>query len=139
MTGGERRPAADSALKLVKETLAGWELELGEGEWALLDRYIDDLLEHNAKVNLTAARERQMGRQGKTNAEMGLAEIKQYCRPEEAGIAILRSAVSSQRLSARGYHRVLKLARSIADLAGAEAISRDNIAEALMFRPKMEL
>ncbi|MEK9146481.1 MAG: hypothetical protein AAB339_12815 [Elusimicrobiota bacterium] len=56
MTGGERRPAADSALKLMEDALAGWGLELGEGEWALLDRYIDDLLEHNAKVNLTAAR-----------------------------------------------------------------------------------
>ena len=91
------------------------------------------------RARVTAARTLQLARQGKTNAEMGLSEIKKYCRPEEAGIALLRSAVSSQRLSARGYHRVLKLARSIADLAGAETISRDNVAEALMFRPKKEL
>ncbi len=83
MTGGERRPAADSALKLVKETLAGWELELGEGEWALLDRYIDDLLEHNAKVNLTAARERlEIARRHVLDGLAPVAELRRRLGPE---------------------------------------------------------
>lgn len=75
----------------------------------------------------------------KTNAEMGIAEIKAYCRPDEAGLALLRSAVATQRLSARGYHRVLKVARTVADLVGQPYVLRDHVAEALMFRPKVEM
>lgn len=74
-----------------------------------------------------------------TNAEMGARELKAYCRPDEAGLLLLRNAVASQHLSARGYYRVLKLARTIADLAAADQIHSLHIAEALMFRPKVEL
>lgn len=73
-----------------------------------------------------------------SNAEMGIKEIKEYCRPDEPGLMLLRNAVASQRLSARAYHRVLKLARTIADLSSVEKIRADHIAEALMFRPKSE-
>ena len=69
----------------------------------------------------------------------GIKEIKEFCRTEAAGLEILRSAVQSQHLSARAYHRVLKLARTIADLFGVEEISASHIAEALMFRPKTEI
>lgn len=73
-----------------------------------------------------------------TNSEMGIAELKIYCRPDPAALLLLRSAVAAQHLSARAYHRVLKLSRTIADLFGQEQIATAHIAEALMFRPKGE-
>ena len=85
------------------------------------------------------ARARQLRRTGKPNAEMGIPELKAYCRPTEAGLALLRSAVAMQHLSTRSYHRVLKLGRTIADLAGLQEIQAEHIAEALLFRPKSEV
>ncbi len=91
------------------------------------------------RARVSKARQLQLARAGLTNSEMGIADIKQYCRPEEAGLTLLRNAVATQHLSARAYHRVLKLARTIADLADSEQIRQNHIAEALMFRPKTEL
>ena len=91
------------------------------------------------KARVEAARARQYQRFGKANAEMTLAEIKEFCRPDEAGLLILKNALRSQHLSARAYHRVLKLGRTIADLAGEEKILSDHIAEALIYRPRSEL
>ncbi len=71
-----------------------------------------------------------------TNADMRVAEIRQYCKLEEAGESLVRAAMGQMNLSARGYHRVLKLARTIADLAGSEAIQAIHLAEALQYRPK---
>ena len=101
----------------------------------------DTVLEDSAAVRarVVAARDIQLERADMTNADMGIREIKLYCRPEEAGLKLLKNAVASQHLSARAYHRVLKLGRTIADLAGHETISALNIAEALMFRPKNEI
>ncbi len=101
----------------------------------------ETVLEESAVVRdrVAEARERQIARAGMTNSEMGIREIKTFCRPEDAGLALLRNAVASQHLSARAYHRVLKLARTIADLANSDTISAQNIAEALMFRPKSEV
>lgn len=98
-------------------------------------------LESSAAVRerVCRARQKQIKRFGKANAEMGIADIKTYCRPEEAGLALLRNAVAAQHLSARAYHRVLKLARTIADLSETDTIGAAHIAEALMFRPKSEL
>ena len=95
-----------------------------------------------ARVAAARARQdnrfRQKGLGLVTNAEMGLAEIKEYCRPDEAGLMLLRNAVRSQHLSARAYHRVLKLARTIADLFGEDRVTSRHVAEALLFRPKTE-
>lgn len=91
------------------------------------------------RVRVEAARERQQYRNAKTNSEMGIADLKLHCRPDQAGLLLLRNAVASQHLSARAYHRVLKLARTIADLAGSEQIRADHIAEALIFRPKSDM
>lgn len=91
------------------------------------------------RARVQAARTRQLERFGKTNAEMGLPEIKAHCHPDEAGLRLLRNAVASQHLSARAYHRVLKLSRTIADLFGEEQIQAPHIAEALIFRPKSEM
>ena len=91
------------------------------------------------RARVRAARQIQLQRFGKTNAEMGISDIKEFCRPEDAGLLLLRNAVASQHLSARAYHRVLKLARTIADLGGSAVIRTQHIAEALMFRPKSEV
>jgi magnesium chelatase family protein len=88
-----------------------------------------------------AARERQRlrfeGTGKSTNAEMGPAEVRKYCRLDEAGEALMRAAMSKLQLTARAYHRVLKVARTIADLAGAEQIAPGHLAEALQYRPKL--
>lgn len=71
------------------------------------------------------------------NADMRVAEIRQFCKLDEAGESLIRSAMGQMNLSARGYHRVLKLARTIADLAGSENIQSAHLAEALQYRPKL--
>ena len=71
-----------------------------------------------------------------SNADMRPAEVRQYCQLDEAGASLMRSAMNQLHLSARAYHRVLKLARTIADLAGSEKILSPHLAEALQYRPK---
>jgi magnesium chelatase family protein len=71
-----------------------------------------------------------------TNADMRVGEIRKYCALDEAGEALVRAAMGQMNLSARGYHRVLKLARTIADLGGSEEIEATHLAEALQYRPK---
>ncbi len=71
------------------------------------------------------------------NADMRVAEIRQFCKLDEAGESLIRAAMGQMNLSARGYHRVLKLARTIADLAGSEEIQSVHLAEALQYRPKV--
>ena len=70
----------------------------------------------------------------KTNSEMEIPEIKKYCQIDLASQDLLRKYVDSGKLSARGYHRVLKVARTIADLEGLENISYQNLSEALAYR-----
>ncbi|NTV95135.1 MAG: ATP-binding protein, partial [Thiobacillus sp.] len=86
------------------------------------------------RARVIAARERQFARQGKNNAELGIAEIDSHCAisPEAAGQ--LRQAIARLNLSARAYHRVLKLARTLADLAGSEQIGPAQVAEAIRYR-----
>ena len=62
------------------------------------------------------------GRRLTCNADMGPAEVRLYCEVDPAGKALLRAAMQQLHMSARAYHRILKLARTIADLAGSEAI-----------------
>jgi magnesium chelatase family protein len=69
-----------------------------------------------------------------TNADIGSKELRQYANLEEAGEALLAAAVRQMALSARSYHRVLKLARTIADLAGDDQITTSRLAEALQYR-----
>ncbi len=65
-----------------------------------------------------------------TNTDMGPKELRQYAVLDEAGETLLGAAVRQMGLSARAYHRVLKLARTIADLAGAERVAAAHVAEA---------
>ncbi|GIW07554.1 MAG: hypothetical protein KatS3mg060_2359 [Dehalococcoidia bacterium] len=92
------------------------------------------------RVRVSAAREKQRARFAGTklvaNAEMGPAEIRQFCHVEPAAATLLKTAVTRLQLSGRAYHRVLKLARTIADLAAAETIGAPHIAEALQYRPR---
>ena len=83
---------------------------------------------------VSEARERQLIRQGKTNRELGGRQVDEVCRPDTAGEALLREAGERFGWSARGYYRVLKVARTIADLAGAAMPSAAHIAEAIQYR-----
>jgi magnesium chelatase family protein len=69
-----------------------------------------------------------------TNAQCAPALIEKVAAPDQAAMALLRSAAEAMKLSARGYHRVLKVARTLADLDGAGAVGRIHLAEALSYR-----
>lgn len=71
-----------------------------------------------------------------TNSEMNIPEIKKYCEHDEKSQELLKKYVDSGKLSARGYHRVLKVARTIADLVDSDKIKYEHIAESLMYRIK---
>ena len=86
------------------------------------------------QARVQAARERQLARQGKPNNLLDSKEIDRYCAPDSPGETLLKQAISRFNLSARAYHRVLKVARSIADLAGAEQVQSAQIAEAIQYR-----
>ena len=73
-----------------------------------------------------------------TNAEMSNAHIKQFCQVTVEALELLKMAISQMNLSARGYHRVLKLSRTIADLSESENILSEHIAEALTYRAREE-
>jgi len=70
----------------------------------------------------------------RTNAQAPASVVEQMAQPDAKGLAFLREAAETLRLSARGYHRVLKLARTLADLDGLETVARIHLAEALSYR-----
>ncbi len=80
------------------------------------------------------AREIQLKRQAKANHLLTSKEVDLYCTPDDAGLNLLKMAITKLSLSARAYHRILKVARTIADLAGSEAIQSVHIAEAVQYR-----
>ena len=86
------------------------------------------------RARAVACRAVQQARQGKPNAQLSTKEIDLFCAPEAAARALLETAMARLNLSARAYHRVLKVARTIADLAGVEVIASAHIAEAVRYR-----
>jgi len=80
------------------------------------------------------ARVAQLERQGKPNTELAARETEKHCRADDAATSLLKTAIARLNLSARAYHRVLRLARTIADLASASAIGSAHIAEAVQYR-----
>jgi magnesium chelatase family protein len=85
--------------------------------------------------SIQLARFQALGRRDlRTNGEVQSTLLEQIASPDGNGLKLLRDAADAMRLSARGYHRVLKVARTIADLDGAETIGRPHLAEALAYR-----
>jgi len=86
------------------------------------------------RTRVSAARERQLARQGKPNALLSSRELGQHAALDAPGEQLLKQAISRLGLSARGYHRILKLARSVADLAGEARVLAAHVAEAIQYR-----
>ncbi len=107
------------------------------------EKLTDDRLgETSAKVQerVTEARERQLARYKgmriTCNAEMTATEIREHCKVDDTAQGLLQSAMKHMHLSARAFHRILKLALSISDLEGAGCIKAAHIAEAIQYRPR---
>jgi magnesium chelatase family protein len=95
------------------------------------------------RQRVIAARVRQAQRFAGTtltcNADMGPADIRRHCEMEPAAQSLLKAAAQQLQLSARAYHRTLKLARTIADLADASIIGPTHLAEAIQYRPRIQI
>jgi magnesium chelatase family protein len=101
----------------------------------------DDLLKQadgessaTIQVRVAMARQRQLERQGKPNALLSVTDMDAHCQLDLESEALLRQAITRLNLSARAYHRILKLARSIADLEGHDSIKIAHVAEAVQYR-----
>ncbi len=92
------------------------------------------------RARVQAARDRQavrfVGTTLMCNADMGVGDVRKHCELDDAGRSLMKAAMNQLQMSARAFHRVLKLSRTIADLAGVDRISTTHLAEALQYRPR---
>lgn len=86
------------------------------------------------RARVTESHQRQLDRQGKTNSRLSVKEIDQHCALDTTSENLLKNAISCLNLSARAYHRILKVARTIADLVDVRKINNQHIAEAIQYR-----
>jgi magnesium chelatase family protein len=107
------------------------------------EKLADDRLgEKSEKVQarVTASRKRQQerfkGTKLNSNADMTAADVREYCRVEDSAQSLLKAAMKQLNLSARAFHRILKLARTIADHEDADIIKAPHLAEAIQYRPR---
>ena len=91
------------------------------------------------RIRVQACRDIQVARYSGTdmicNADLSTKDVKKYCPLDEASLGCMKTAINRFGLSARSYYRILKVARTIADLAGAEHIRIEHVAEAIQYRP----
>ena len=134
------RCAADYQSKLSGPLIDRIDLHVEVSAVSALDLTIPPPAEGTAEVaaRVHAARNIQRKRYKdtavRTNAEADGELLEEIARPDEAGLTLLKKAVDTLKLSARGYHRVLRVARTLADLEGRESVARPHIAEALSYR-----
>jgi len=98
--------------------------------------YLSEKIRQKVEKARQIQSERFKNQRALTNAEIPIQKIKEHCQIDSKSQDLLRKYVNSGKLSARGYHRVLKVARTIADLEASEQILFDHLAEALMYRIK---
>ncbi|MCM8557058.1 YifB family Mg chelatase-like AAA ATPase [Sphingomicrobium sediminis] len=134
------RCAADYQAKISGPLLDRIDLHVEVAAVSAADLTLPPPAEGSAEVAQRVAAARNMqarryeGQGARTNAEASPELIEAAAKPDEAGAKLLADAASAMRLSARAYHRVLRVARTIGDLAGAEQVGRIQIAEALSYR-----
>jgi magnesium chelatase family protein len=105
---------------------------------ALHAKEIDDAPDgepsEKVRARVVAARELQLARQGVPNARLATAPLREHARMEPAARGMLRDATTRKSLSARAHQRILRVARTIADLDRAAVVAQGHVAEALLFR-----
>jgi len=105
----------------------------------------DHLAEPSAKIRARVERAREVQRRRfagtklLSNADMGPKEVREYCVLDDAGKSLMKAAMRQLGMSARAFHRILKVSRTIADLAGSERIETAHLAEALQYRARRQV
>jgi len=96
-----------------------------------------ETVRERVEVARTSQRQRFGGSDLNSNADMGPGEVRKYCALDDPSRALVRQAMTQLQLTARAFHRVLKLARTIADLAEQSEIASNHVAEAIQYRPRL--
>jgi magnesium chelatase family protein len=144
--GANQRCAADYQSRLSGPLLDRIDLHIEVPAVTAADLILPPPAEGSVEVRTRVARARAiqaeryggLGLMERTNAQAAGSVLEQIVKPDAGGLALLREASDAMRLSARGYHRVLRVARTLADLDGAEVVRRVHLAEALAYRARTD-